>query len=165
MRLLLLLAFLPFVSGAALAQEARVDGIEIVGKGIYEVQTGAVTKDPSAPTGEIKAPDIFKLITATDTIPAAIGTEFGVEYRLTGMPDGAEATLHFVFAYPAPGIADPTSAKPILSDTFDRQKKIGAVNYLGYGFENPWELVPGTWTMEIWSGDRKLASESFTITK
>ncbi len=163
MRLLLLLAFLPLVSGAALAEDARVDGIEIVGKGIYEVHTGAVTKDPSAPTGEIKAPDTFTLVEATDAIPARIGTEFGVEYRPTGVPDGTEATLSFVFVYPSPGIADPASAKPILSDRFERKKKIGAVNYLGYGFENDWELVPGTWTMEIWSGDQKLASENFTV--
>lgn len=166
MRFLIAIALMPLViSSAAVAQEASVSGLEIVGKGIYEVQTGAVTKDPSAPTGEIKAPDTFKLVEATDKIPARVGVEFGFEYKLDGAPDGAEVTLRYVNVYPAPGLADPGSAKPVLSDTFERKKKIGAVNYLGYGFENDWELVPGTWTMEIWSGDHKLASESFTVAK
>ncbi len=162
---ILLLFLLPFLATTAFAEEAKVDSVEIVAKGIYEVQTGAVTKDPKAPTGEIKAPDTVKNVEATSTIPARIGVEFGFEYRIVGAPDGAEVSLHFVNTYPAPGLADPGSAKPILSDKFERTKKIGEVNYLGYGFENDWELVPGTWTMEIWSGDKKLAEESFTVTK
>ena len=165
MRVLPLVGLLALFSSAAFAEDVRVDRIEVVGKGIYEVQTGAVTKDPNAPTGEVKAPDTFKNIDATSTIPARVGVEFGLEYRVVGAPDGAEVSLQFANTYPAPGLADPASAKPILSDKFERTKKIGEVNYLGYGFENDWELVPGTWTMEIWSGDKNLAGESFTVVK
>lgn len=37
--------------------------------------------------------------------------------------------------------------------------------YVDYGFDDPWELVPGTWTIELWHGDRKLATQSFTVVR
>jgi hypothetical protein len=48
---------------------------------------------------------------------------------------------------------------------FKKMKPIGQVLYFGYGFENDWELVPGTWTFEIWSDGRRLAEEKFTVIK
>jgi hypothetical protein len=49
MRVTLLVGLLAFLSSGALAQGARIDRIEIVSKGIYKVQTGAVTKDSNMP--------------------------------------------------------------------------------------------------------------------
>jgi hypothetical protein len=40
---------------------------------------------------------------------------------------------------------------------------IGDVHWRGYAFDEPWEVVPGVWTIEIWQGDRKLLERSFTI--
>jgi hypothetical protein len=165
MRVTLLASLLILVSAGAMAADAHVDSIEIVGKGIYKVQTGAATKDASLPTGEIKTPDTFKNVEATTTVPARIGIEFGFEYRTVGAPKGAEVPLQFVNIYPAAGLADPASDKPILTDKFERTKRIGDVNYLGYGFDSDWELVPGTWVMEIWSDGHRLARESFTVVK
>ena len=45
------------------------------------------------------------------------------------------------------------------------KKKIGETAYLGYGIENDWEIVPGTWTFEIWYSGRKLAEQSFTLSR
>jgi hypothetical protein len=42
---------------------------------------------------------------------------------------------------------------------------IGQINYRGYVFENDWELVPGAWTIELWDGKRKLASQTFDVVK
>ncbi len=165
MRPLYLVLLLSLVPGWAAAQDVRIDRVEIVGKGTYQVVTGEVTKDASMPTGEIAAPVTYTNLEATSTIPARVGTEFGVEYRIVGEPDGADVTIRLINAYPAPGLIDPADPKPILETEFERIKKIGAVNYLGYGFENDWELVPGTWVMQIWQGDRKLVDESFTVVK
>ena len=33
----------------------------------------------------------------------------------------------------------------------------------GYGLDQPWEMIPGKWRFEIWSGDRLLAEQSFTV--
>jgi hypothetical protein len=149
----------------ARADDLRVDRLEVVSKGIFEVQTGETTPDTTAPTGEIAAPVTSKNIEATSEIPAKIGLEFGVQYRVVGAPEGAEVPLELVITYPAPGLADPSESEPIRTTRFTRQKKIGETTYVGYGFENDWELVPGTWTFIIWYDNRKLLDESFTVTK
>ena len=85
--------------------------------------------------------------------------------RDTGEPDGAEVTLEFVNTYPAPGLADPESPTPFMESKYERSKKIGETIYSGYGLENDWELVPGTWIFEIRHKGDTLASVSFTLVK
>ena len=41
--------------------------------------------------------------------------------------------------------------------------QIGTDYLDGYGFNEPWEIVKGTWTQQIWYGDRKLLERSFVI--
>ena len=158
----LLMLGLPAVANA---EEIRVDGIEVVGKGIYRVKTGEQTPDAAAPTGEIAAPITHEKMDETSKITGSIGLEFGVEYRVVGAPEAAEVDLELVITYPPPGLADPSEAEPIRATRFNRQKKIGEVAYVGYGFENDWEMVPGTWTFRILYDNRKLLEESFTVSR
>ena len=34
----------------------------------------------------------------------------------------------------------------------------------GYSLDEDWELVAGDWILEIWDGNKKLASQTFTLT-
>jgi hypothetical protein len=160
----LLAAFVVAAVSTAAAQSVRVDGIDVVDKGIYEITAGKKTADPNTPTKEITAVTGEKLVTATDTVAGKIGTEFGLRYVVKGDPAGAEAPLDFVITYPPPGLKDPAEAAPVTESRYSRGKKIGDTIYLGYGFENDWEIVPGTWTFAIFHDGKKLAEESFTVT-
>jgi hypothetical protein len=161
-RLLLaaLLALAPFAAGAA---DVTVDRIDVVDAGIYAVETGAATPDPDAPGETIVAPVTATLVEATTAIPGRLGLEFGFRYIVVGTPAGAEVPLDFVITYPPPGLADPADAEPLRESRFTRGKKIGETLYLGYAFENEWEIVPGEWTMEIWQGGEKRASRTFAV--
>jgi hypothetical protein len=122
-------------------------------------------KGHGLPAGAVASPVTFTNIEKTSTVPARVGVEFGLEYKIVGEPSGAEVTLEFVNTYPGAGLADPNSPEPLRESRFKKMKPIGKVLYFGYGFENDWELVPGTWTFEIWSDGRKLAEEKFTVIK
>lgn len=63
------------------------------------------------------------------------------------------------------GLHDPNGGQRIHESKYNRVKKIGNTEYLGYGFENEWELEPGTWTFQIWYKDRKLVDQSFTVVR
>ena len=94
------------------------------------------------------------------------GVEFGFQYVVRGRPKFAKATLRFVVTYPAPGVMKPGSPSPILNDEYSRAVSIDTEgNVDGYQLANDWELVPGDWTLEIWNGETKLASETFTLVK
>jgi hypothetical protein len=158
-------AFVLAAASAASAQSARVDRIDIVDKGIYTISLGEQTTGANTPSGTITAVPIAKNIQATTTIQGRLGVEFGLHYMIVGAPTGAEVTVDIVNTYPKPGLVEHADAKPILESRFSRAKNIGEPIYLGYGFENAWEIVPGTWTFEIWYQGRKLAEQSFTVTK
>ncbi len=165
MRLMLLVAMLLVARDAAEAADVRVDRIDIVDRGLYTVTIGEQTPDPNAPTGTIAAPTVVELREATTIIPGRLGVEFGLQYVVVGAPAGDQVSLDFILTYPPPGLAYPASPEPILESRFSRAKKIADTVYLGFGFENPWEIVPGTWTFEISFAGRKLAEQSFTVTR
>ena len=165
MRSTLLAAMLLTAVHAAEAEDVRVDRIDIVGKGIYAVTVGVETPDPNAPAGTITAPGTAALIEATTAIPGRLGVEFGLQYVVSGEPAGVDVPLDILLTYPAPGLVDPADPEPITETRFSRMKKIGDTVYLGYGFQNDWEIVPGSWTFAISFDGRKLAEQSFTVTK
>jgi hypothetical protein len=102
----------------------------------------------------------------TRTIPISKGVNFGFQYEAVGSPRGERATLHFVVIYPPPGLNKPGSSSPMPRDEYDRKVRIGVKgSYDGYELDNDWEMVPGDWTLEIWNGQDKLASETFTLVK
>ena len=94
---------------------------------------------------------------------ARVGLGFGARFRSSGEPRGARATLRSVWKIPEPGIHNPTNNNTFRQSVVDFTTAIGSVHWRGYGFDQPWEVVPGTWTIEIWQGDRKLLEHSFTI--
>jgi hypothetical protein len=165
MRVAFLLAAFVAAALPARAQSVTVERVDIIDRGIYEIATGAQTPGASTPTGTVTATTAEKLLTATTTIPGKVGLEFGLHYVVAGTPAGVDAPLDFVIAYPPPGLKDPAAAAPMLESKYSRPKKIGDTIYLGYGFENAWEIVPGTWTFTIFSGGKKLAEQAFTVTK
>jgi len=149
----------------SLAQAASVERIDVVDAGTYRIKTGAGTAEPATPTGEVTAVDKSTLLEATHTVAARVGTEFGYRYTVVGEPAGAEVKLDIVITYPENGLNDPDSGRTLHESRYTSTKKIGETEYLGYGLENDWEAVPGTWTFEIWYDGKKLAGQSFTLTK
>jgi len=163
MRLVLSILLTVLLGSSAIADETKVERIDIVGKGIYQLELGASIPKADVPGGVVTPPAKFTQIESTTTVPARIGVEFGLEYKIIGEPDGTEITLEFVDTYPDPGLADPEKSAPFQTSRYERTRPIGETLYTGYGFEHEWELVPGTWTFEIWYDGRKLAAEQFTV--
>jgi hypothetical protein len=153
------------VSSVAYAQTTRIERIDIVGKGIYQVAVGKLTPEKQTPTGVAASVEDAKKIEDTTTIPARNGLEFGIEYVIVGMPKGAQVPIRIVSVYPEQGLRNPKTGKTVRRAEIVRNKIIGDVIYAGYAFENEWETVPGVWKFELWHKNRKLAEQSFTVAK
>jgi hypothetical protein len=152
------------LSSVAYAQQAQVERIDIVGKGIYRVAVGKLTPDQQTPTGVAASVDQATKIEDTTTVRARIGLEFGIQYVVVGSPKGAQVPIRIVNVYPKQGLRNPKTHKTVRRAEIVRNKVIGDVVYAGYGFENAWEIVPGVWTIEVWHKNRKLAEQNFTVT-
>ena len=150
------------LAGAAFAQTPKVERLEISDFGTYSVDREAKGRDPHG----------VKLATGTNiqhqetktAIPAQIGTSFGFRSKIIGEPVGATVTLRKVIVFPAPGL-QPTPGKRVTRDESTIEATIGETRADLYTLEDNFELVPGTWVVELWFGGRKLATESFTLEK
>ena len=143
----------------AFAQSASVQGIEIVSHGIYAIDKSPGQGDAN---GQGTLANI-RLAATTNVVPAEQGIDFGIQYKVTGTPSAAPVKLHEVVIYPA-GRAHPPSKPPLASVAVDVTIPIGtAMRTDFYAFDEPWELIPGTWIFQIWYGNQKLAEQPFTV--
>jgi hypothetical protein len=134
----------------------QIQRIEIWDAGIYKIEkTGTGTNVIANQT----------LIQKTTTVPATLGTRFGIRFRVIGQPNGAIANFKLLIRFPAPGMKNPTTGETLMRWESIGSKKLGGESYGGYGFDSDWELVTGTWTFEIWQEDHKLAEQSFMVVK
>jgi len=154
----------PASSGQAAATQAgNVDHIEIVDYGIYTEHVINDVPQSDSLSGTQHIVDNIVLRRQTTAIPAELGLNFGMHFKVVGSPDGALAPLRIVTIFPGVGLTNPDTGQTRYSSSSDTQVKVGSTSFHGYGFDHPWERVPGVWTFQVWSGERLLASQSFTI--
>jgi hypothetical protein len=162
MNLLAAAIFALFAVQPAWAQNpAQVRGIDVVEFGIYTADILSAQRDSR---GVMQTTSTnFRQAVATTVIPAQIGVRFGFRYVVAGDPQGGDAVLKKVVIYPPAGVKSPMVAQPLHRSESAIKTKAGETSYTGYKFDDAWELVPGPWTIELWSGDRKLAQKTFTV--
>ena len=160
--LLLLVA----AAGDAYAQSSsNVQRVEIVEAGIYRAETSGTEQAPGTATRQRNILSETRLLVPTTQVEAKLGVHFGMRYRVVGTPNLATVKLVSVTQYPVPGLRNPKNDKPQTRGEHSLLATIGQINYRGYVFEHDWEMIAGTWTFELWDGQRKLASQNFTVTK
>jgi hypothetical protein len=149
--------------GTAQAQAPQVDRLEITDFGIYKVERGStIRNEQGLKTATVtRHPEHLEFRTI---IPAQIGTTFGVRYKVIGTPEDADVTIRKIISFPPPGL-QPSSGKFVLRDESVEETRIGETVGAFYTLEDRFELVPGIWTFELWDGDRKLLTRSFTLEK
>jgi hypothetical protein len=156
---------LSLASVGAHGQTARVDRIEVVEYGIYRTATTKRTEAPGTAGGYVRTLANIRNSEVTRIVPARPGVRFGFRYNVIGAPDGAQVPITIVDKFPKQGLRKPDSAETFYREEYVATKTIGQESYTDYGFDHDWELVPGTWTIELWYQGRKLAEQSFTVVK
>ena len=150
------------VAQAGADTSLRVRAVEIVGYGIF---TARETARDDRRSGPPLAGDVVKGITFTDyttTIPAQLGTSFGIQYLINSSPKGASFPVTCVILFPEGGLVNPRG-RVFQDSSEDLTTVIGRKTIYGYGFDEPWELVPGEWVFEIWHKDTRLARKTFNV--
>jgi hypothetical protein len=157
MRTVALALALLFAVTAAKAQDVR--SIDIVEHGLYTSETDRTEKQPNG-MGHSFLKNICHVGT-TDRVPLRLGAQFGFRYRVNGAREGQIVELRKTTIFPAP--LTPPGFKPVPASEYVFNRQTGNVSYAGYGFDHDWELVPGTWTFQLWHKARKLAEIAFEI--
>ena len=159
-----LLFLLAFANGDVGAQALQIERIEVEDYGIY---TASLIRAERNDKGILQSKiGNVQLVEKTHTVPAKLGVRFGFRFVVVGAPANAKVTLRKITHFPPGGLQPPAPREALSRSESTITRNIGGeVSYTGYAFDDPWELVPGPWTIELWYGDRKLVSEGFTIFK
>lgn len=160
-RFFLALALLVFAAGTAGAQPAQ--SVEVYEFGTYEASGSSYTHPPSGQGIKIEGHDGYTHLETTRTIAARLGARFGFRYRVIGTPAGEYAPLTMVWKFPPPGIVGSDPAHPVQVEMVEFDAASNDNYVITMSLESPSDLVAGIWTLEIWSGDRKLTEQNFEV--
>jgi hypothetical protein len=151
-------------STAVVAQAQQIERIDVVEPGLYTASVVSAARNASGILQNTL--NNTQLVQATREVPAKPGVRFGFRFAVVGEPKGTTVNVKKVIIFPAGGLQSPASKEPLTrSERTITRELDGEALYTGYSFDDPWELVPGTWTIELWHGDRKLTSQSFKVFK
>ena len=160
------LLFLARVGQAqALAQAVTVERIEVTRPGIYEIRSSAPVQGPAVSTGAMVKITGYKNLSVGTTIEANRGVVIGAEVIIVGAPRHAKVPIKVMWHYPQPGLTNPESKTTTTLDEYTDTQIIGETFPIFWGLTQDWHLVPGTWTLEVWQGERKLATQQFQLIK
>src|ERR1700676_750153 len=108
-----LLVAMLFLAAGTPAWAQKIDRIEIVEYGIY---TADKLKSQHDPSGQLHTTlGNVRRIETTTTIPAELGVEFGIKYRVIGEPAGQKIAIRRVVVYPPSGMKPPNAPQPLPS--------------------------------------------------
>ena len=140
-----------------------VERVEITRPGVYEIQTHGSVADQSISTGSKVGVRGYKNLQTGSRIHARAGTVIGAELNIVGTPRRVKVPIKVVWRYPAPGLTNPDTKVAKSVDEYVDTKTIGEKFPVFWGLTQSWHLVPGTWTLEVWHGERKLGTQSFEL--
>ncbi len=132
--------------------------------GLYKLlRSGGVVDDPNTNTGKVIAKPVIQLVKTTERIPLIKGAQMYLQYRITPFPDRpAWVDFRQVLKHPKMTLPDGS-----VSTGFDKpfKGKVSvnqSIGYVGYGFDEDYELVEGDWVFAVWYQDRKMVEQTFT---
>lgn len=158
-----------FFSGAMLclanlvqATDLQVSAAEIVGYGIFDTSSTASGRgftSSSIAQDNVKG---VRFIEYTTDIPAELGLNFGIQYVINSSPRGDLIKVTSVIKFPQGGLQRPRGR--LYAESRDTHEvAIGRKTLHGYGFDEEWEMVPGTWIFELWYRDARLIKKTFNV--
>ena len=144
-------------------EQTEVWGIDIVEYGSYRAEIKRMENMPKTPGGRRRIVTATEFVEKTFRIPAVLGIRFGFTYSVSGTPKGISVPIKIRKKYP--GLKDPKKSEVIYSHNYIKLHEIGRSYGTGYGFDHPWELVPGTWTFQFFYKDEPLGEIVFEVYK
>ena len=137
---------------------------KVIQHGLYKLlRSGGVVDDPNTNTGKVIAKPVLKQVTSSERIPLIKGAQMYLQYRIKPFPDRpAWVDLRKVLKHPEMTLPD-GSVSTGSDIPFKGKVSVNqSIGYIGYGFDEDYELLEGDWVFEVWYQDKKLVEQTFT---
>jgi hypothetical protein len=94
-------------------------------------------------------------------VSAKLGTSFGIQVVIEGAPKMAVVALRTRVTHPP--LTNPHTESTQTVDEWASPMNAGIPRYVGWSFDNPWELVGGAWVFELLDGERVILRQEFSL--
>ena len=143
-------------------QRMTIDDLQVVEFGTFQKtdERGTVAAWGSI-QGQAHAVADAVLLEETSNIHARQGTSFGLRVSVSGKPSGATVPIRAKCLHPK--FTDPATGRSSEVEEWPGTGVIGRSGYMGYTFDNDWELVPGQWTIEVSVGSTFRVEKTFNV--
>jgi len=139
-----------------------VRAVEVIEFGTFQkTQSRGDVSAPNALGGQMHAVTDAVLVESTTDIHAHRGTSFGIRIKLVGQPDGLIVPCTAKCFHPT--YTDPATGRSSDVEQWPNFASIGRAGYIGYTFDEDWEIVPGRWTIQLFVGSQLEVEKTFTV--
>jgi hypothetical protein len=152
------------------------DSVQIVDFGTFGVDPELDPRRAAPETSigflhEVPALDTPAVREHTDRIAGTVGNRFGLLFCAQGgeVPGDEDdestddlAPIHIRVLHPP--ARNPATGQTTDRDEWDAPANLGIIRFTGWRFDEPWEIVPGTWTIEILQRGTVMARKEFIVT-
>lgn len=153
---------LAYAVSAAPLRAQVVPEVHITEYGEYVArrELDVLAPDPDAGrTAPVVIVDAPRFVERTGRIEAGPCRGFGIGFALGGLDPARTAHVTIRVTHPP---MTPPDGRVREESTYPR--RIGREpSFAGYSFDEPWEMVPGTWTFAVLFGDKVLAERRFEV--
>ena len=150
------------VAAPVRAADLSIQAAEIVGYGIFESVSSKRFRGASATSAGFDTVRGVRFTDYTNRIPAVPGSSFGFQYVINSSPKGRPLRVKGVVRLPEGGMTRPGGRTyETLEETYEIV--LGKKELHGFGFDEEWERVPGTWVLEVWHRDALLIKRTFEV--
>ncbi len=146
----------------AASEEIVVRAVEITAYGMFSEYGRQFDKGYSEQAPGTDTLDYIRFDEFTDQITGSLGISFGIEYVIHSTPRGKPFDVTGIIHYPPAGLVSPQGQIYTRSEEAI-EIKIGEKSFYGFGFDEPWEIIPGEWKFEIRRNDVLLAHKTLTV--
>jgi hypothetical protein len=116
---------------------------------------------PATIQGEANAVVDAVFIERTIDIHATRGTSFGLRVNFIGDPPGVPVPIKARCFHPK--FTDPATGRSSDVEEWPGTGVTGRSAYVGYTFDNDWELVSGQWTIQVFVGSTFRVEKTFDV--
>jgi Domain of unknown function (DUF3859) len=154
----LILSLFVFLNGHSQSNKA-VEFVEI-NHGMVKVSRERTEIQINSPTGSRGILESFEFIKITDSVPAILKNNFGIEYMLK-TADSTEIDVTIEWLYPEK--ITNTEGKKFKTIKYTTQRYTNEPTFSSYSLDEPYELVKGKWKMNIYAYEKLLYSKTFIL--
>lgn len=159
MKIILILSTLFYFTNSSAQSKPAMEFVEI-NYGMIKGNREKTEAFKNSPTGDRGLLADFVFIKITDSVPAVLKNNFGVEYMIrTADSTGIAVTIEWIY----PDKIINGDGKKFKSIKYTTERYTNEPTFSSYSLDEPYEVVKGPWKMSIYAYNKLLYSKTFIL--